>query len=117
MPRGRGAQFQDARIGRIMRLALLDRLDASFGRNARRVEVRLTHREVDHVLSGVLPPQRLLLDCHDDRRLEVGEVLRALEGHQRMTPYRRRISSVASSGSASMVPRRPVTALARNIEL
>ncbi len=105
VPRGRGAQLQDPGIGWVVRLALLDRRDARLGGYARRVEIGLAHGEVDDVLPGGGPALRLLLDRDRLGGLEIGQVARPLERHQRTTPWRRSTSSVASSGSASAVPR------------
>ena len=69
-----GAQVENAGVRRVVRLPLLDGVDAGVGRDARRVEIRLPRRQVDDVLTGGPTPGRFLGHRQGRRRLELSDV-------------------------------------------
>src|SRR5207244_11089519 len=102
---GRESRLVDAVVGLVMRLAVSDRLDPGVGGNGRRLEVGLPGAKVDHILAGGLAALGFLRDRDGHRRLEVLHVGREALAHGRMAPWRLRMATVESSGSAGAVPR------------
>jgi hypothetical protein len=79
--RNPASQLGDAYIGRIPRHAPLNGLHTRLRRGSRRVEVRLTHAEIEHVLSRRLPALCLIADGDGFRRFQVLNIDRQGVGH------------------------------------